>query len=46
MKVNPLQGQADFLKPPGRIAGIKVGHPPGDQLRAGGDDFSLHLSSQ
>ena len=39
---DPLHRQPGFVKPPGRIAGIKIGHPPGDQLGAGGDDFTLH----
>ena len=37
-----LDRQARVMEPAGRITGIKIGHPPGDQLRAGGDDFSLH----
>ena len=37
-----LHRQPGFMKAPGGVAGIKIGHPAGDQLGAGGDDFTLH----
>ena len=39
---DPLHRDPGFVKPPGRVARIKIGHPPADQLGAGGDDFTLH----
>ena len=37
--------QPGLEQPPGRVTGIAVSHLPGNQLRAGGNDFAVHHSS-
>ncbi len=38
-----LDRKPHFVQPAGGITGIEISHPARDQLRAGGDDFPLHL---